>query len=206
MRQPTAGAVTATEHRGATVLVVVVDGWTSDDVVVVLVVAVCGATLLVVVLVGAPVVLEVDVLEVVSGGCEVVVVVVTPGPSNVAVYVVSTWGVLMVWACAPPSDQESNVFALCGDGASMVRITPTTPTTSAGVAIGWPSSVSSSPGGLVSKCIVAVSGWTSTTASPVRPTESVARRKTRYHTLADVSPSVAVVNCWGEPTRSSTYG
>src|SRR5262245_27378416 len=194
MRQPTAWAVTATEHRGPTVLVVVVDGWTGEDVVMVLVVAVCGATLLVVVLVGALIVLEVEV------------VVVAPGPSNVAVYVVSTWGVLMVWTCVPPSDQESNVFAPCGDGASMVRITPTTPSTSAGVAMGWPSSVSPSPGGLVSKCIVAVSGWTSTTASPVRPTESVARRKTRYHTLADVSPSVAVVNCWGEPTRSSTYG
>ena len=37
------------------------------------------------------------------------VVVVAPGPSNVAVYVVSTGGVLMVWLCTPPSDQESNV-------------------------------------------------------------------------------------------------
>ena len=121
-------------------------------------------------------------------------------------YVVSVAGVLMVCTCTPPSDQESKVLAPCGDGASRVRITPTTPVTSAGVARGCPSSVNPSPGGLVSKCITDVTGWTSTKVSPVSPNESVARRITRYQTFADVSPSVCVVNSCGEPTRSFTYG
>ena len=65
MRQPTASAVIALEQPGATVLEVVVDGWTSDDVVLVLVT---------------------DVGEAVEGELgEVVVVLVTLGEDVVGV-------------------------------------------------------------------------------------------------------------------------
>src|SRR5215831_13720868 len=123
-----------------------------------------------------------------------------------AVYVALEAGVLMVWTCTPPSDQRLKVYEPCGEGAPIVRTTPTTPVNWVGAVTGWPSRVSWRPDGLLFSRTVAVRGRMSTEASPVRPAESVARRKMRYHTFADVSPVVAVTNDWGEPTTSFRYG
>jgi hypothetical protein len=120
--------------------------------------------------------LVVDVVVVEASVVLVVVDVVVGTPSNRAVYVVSEAGVLIVCAWAPPSDQPSKVKDPCGETASIVRSTPTTPLNCTGAVTGWPSRVSWSPDGLVSSRIVEVSGRMNTDATPVRPTESVARR------------------------------
>ncbi len=48
--------------------------------------------------------------------------------------------IVCVWA--PPSDQDTKTFEPCGEGAPIVRVTLTTPTTAWGAVKGWPSSVS----------------------------------------------------------------
>src|SRR5262245_47991176 len=160
------------------------------------VVEVVGAAVVVVVMVGGSVVLVVASVVVVAA------VVVVVGALKMAVYVVLAAGVLMVCTCTPPSDHQLKVYWPCGEDAPIVRTTPTTPVNCACAVTGWPSRVSWSPDGAVSRRTVVVRGRMSTKVSPVSPAESVARRKMRYHTFADVSPLVAVTNDWGEPTTS----
>src|SRR5882672_488342 len=101
---------------------------------------------------------------------------------NAAVYVVGVSGVMTVCVCAPPSDQSLKPKRSppldCGDGAPRTRWKATTPVFVTGVWIGCPSSVTTSPGGLVWIVKSTVWGTTNTVAAPVRPVESVARRMT----------------------------
>ena len=110
-------------------------------------------------------------------------------PANVAVYVVLLTGVVMSWMRAPPSDQDWKTLPPWGEGASMLRIMPSTPTTVDGAVNGWPSSFNWSPAGLVVNVIVVVRGTTSRKLSAVRPAESMTERWIRYQTLGDVSPT-----------------
>src|SRR5262245_7833206 len=100
----------------------------------------------------------------------------------------------MVWVWEPPSDQDRNVLEPWGDGAEITRWMFSTPTTTRGATKGCPSRVSCSPVGLVAKVIVVVRGRMSRMTSVVRPTESSTTRWIRYQTLAEVSPTVGIVN------------
>ena len=104
----------------------------------------------------------------------------------------SLTGVEMVWILAPPSDQDWNTLPPCGEGASIVRWMPSTPTTADGAVNVCPSSLSWSRRRVV-KVIVVVRGSTSRKASWVRPTESMTDRWIRYQTFAAVSPIVGTV-------------
>ena len=89
-----------------------------------------------------------------------------------------------------------------GDTAPSVRRTPTT-STDDGVDLGWPSSVTLEPGGLVAKVRVDVRGTTSTNMVSVRPPESRTVRWMRYHTFAEVSPVVGMTK---EPVLAPLVG
>ena len=77
----------------------------------------------------------------------------------------SETGVEMLWVAAPLSDQDTKLYVVplfvCGDTTPSVRWIPSTPTTVAGVASGWPSSVICNPAGFVANVIVVVRGTTS---------------------------------------------
>jgi hypothetical protein len=82
----------------------------------------------------------------------------------------------MSWTLAPPSDQDWKTLPPCGEGASIVRVMFSTPTTVSGAVNGCPSSLSCRPAGVVVKVIDVVFGTTSRKASFVRPTESITER------------------------------
>ena len=77
----------------------------------------------------------------------------------------SETGVEILCVAAPASDQDRNVYVVpvfvCGETTPSVRWIPSTPTTVAGVASGWPSSVIWRPDGFVAKDIVDLRGTTS---------------------------------------------
>src|SRR5262245_56328999 len=109
----------------------------------------------------------------------------------------------MSWTRAPPSDQDWKTLPPCGEGASIVRVMFSTPTTVRGAVKGWPSSLSWRPAGEVVKDIVVVFGRTSRNFSSVRPAESITDRWMRYQTLGEVSPSVGTTN---EPVLDPRVG
>jgi hypothetical protein len=120
---------------------------------------------------------------------------------------VSEIGVEIVCVAAPASDQDVIVYVVplfvCGETTPRVRWIPSTPTTLAGVASGWPSRVSWRPDGLVAKDIVVLRGTTSVYVVEVSPVESVTVRWMRYQTLAEVSP---VVGTTKEPDLAPVQG
>ena len=110
-------------------------------------------------------------------------------PANVAVYVVLLTGVVMSWIARAAVGPGLEDVAPWGEGASMLRMMPSTPTTVDGAVNGCPSSFNWSPAGLVVNVIVVVRGTTSRKLSDVRPAESMTERWIRYQTLGDVSPT-----------------
>src|SRR5688572_2879780 len=100
-----------------------------------------------------------------------------PGAAvKVAVNVVFVAGTVMSWVAAPPSDHDANVYcvpaSVCGDGAPIDRIMPTTFGTDTGAVTGVPSSSRPRPVGLVCSDTVATRGVMSRVTVCVRPDES----------------------------------
>src|SRR5205814_9919744 len=120
-------------------------------------------------------------------------------------------GVAIVWVCAPPSDQDTNwyvvPYSVCGAGALNSRLKLTTPVKVYGVVIGWPLRSRPSPGGCVVNVTFRVIGVISRVTSLTLPSESVARRCTRYHVFADDSPVSGMTNVPDEtPLKGSMNG
>ena len=128
-----------------------------------------------------------------------------------AVYVVSSSGVVITCRMLLPSDQPANwsgvpSWATALLGALTSRWKPSTPVTVRGVLTGTPSTTTPSPGGDVARLISDFLGRMVTILLVDRPLASVAVTLTSYDVSAEASPVLGIVNEPARPVSGPTNG
>src|SRR4051812_11035865 len=128
-----------------------------------------------------------------------------------AVYVVSSCGVVITCWMTLPSDQPANWSAVPSGatallGADSSRWKPSTPSNIRGVLIGTPSSFKPTPAGELARTSCDLRGKMFTTLLVDSPFVSVAVTVISYEVSADASPVLGIVNDRARPVSGPTNG